>query len=152
MKYQLNHVTLKLLSIFLCHNNELGFRFNNLPMEHLGLHGFLLIHKGPNFPYPHRACVVFICMSITSKSLWHEIRNKIERWQIRYLLVAGRVTLIKSTTNTILIYSIQTTLLPETTCKEINRINLNFCGETTHHRTCHTISWEVITEPKEAGD
>ena len=81
-----------------------------------------------------------------------KIRDKIERWQIRYLLVAGRVTLIKSTTNTILIYSIQTTLLPETTCKEINRINLNFCGETTHHRTCHTISWEVITEPKEAGD
>ena len=46
----------------------------------------------------------------------------------------------------------QTTLLPEKTCKEIDRLNLSFCEETTHPRTCHTISWEVITESKEAGD
>ena len=66
--------------------------------------------------------------------------------------MAARVTLIKSTTNTIPVCSIQTTLLPEKTCTEIDRLNLSFCEETTHHRTCHTISWEVITESKEDGD
>ena len=60
--------------------------------------------------------------------------------------------LIKSTTNTIPIYFMQTTLLPEKTCKEIDMLNLSFCEEITHHRTCHTISWEGITESKEAGD
>ena len=81
-----------------------------------------------------------------------KIRNKIEGWQTRYLSVARRVTLIKSITNTIPIYSMQTTLLLEKTCKEIDRLNRSFFwANSTHHRDCHTISWEVITKPKEAG-
>ena len=47
-----------------------------------------------------------------------KIRKKIEGWQTRYLFVPGRVMLIKSTTNTISIYSMQTTLLCEKLVKK----------------------------------
>ena len=34
-----------------------------MPVEHLGPHGFLSVHKGPSTPYCAR--VVFLCMSMT---------------------------------------------------------------------------------------
>ena len=40
-----------------------------MPMEHLGPHGFLSVHKGPGAPYPHCALVVFLYMSMITKEL-----------------------------------------------------------------------------------
>ena len=38
-----------------------------IPMEHLGPHGFVSVHKGPSAPYPRCARVVFLCMGMTKK-------------------------------------------------------------------------------------
>lgn len=54
------------------------------------------------------------------------IRHKIEGWQSKFLYVAGRATLIRSTSNTIPIVSMQTTLLHTKICQDIDKLNQRF--------------------------
>ena len=83
--------------------------------------------------------------------LINKIQKKIEGWQAKYLSVASHVTLIKSTVASILNYAMQTTLLLQKVSRKLDKINCQFLwGDTNHHRSYHTISWETITNPKEA--
>ena len=59
-----------------------------------------------------------------------KIQRKIEGWQIKYLFVARRVTLIKSTSASILIHAMQTTLLSQKINRQINKLIVNSYGET----------------------
>ena len=81
-----------------------------------------------------------------------KIRVKIEGWQSKYLSMAGRATLIKSVVSTIPIYAMQTTLIPQKISLQLDKMSCNFLwGDTKHHRSCHTVSWETVTMPKEAS-
>ena len=55
-----------------------------------------------------------------------KIQRKIEGWQAKYMSVARRVTLIKSTSTSIPIYAMQTTLLPQTISKQLDKLNCKF--------------------------
>ena len=82
-----------------------------------------------------------------------KIRMKIEGWQTKYLSMMGRATLIKSVVSTIPIYAMQTTLLPQKISHQLDKMNYSFLwGDTGQHRSCHTINWEIVTMPNEAGD
>ena len=82
-----------------------------------------------------------------------KIRMKIEGWQTKYLSMMGRATLIKSVVSTIPIYAMQTTLLPQKISHQLDKMNCSFLwGDTGQHRSCHTINWEIVTMPNEAGD
>ena len=73
------------------------------------------------------------------------IRHKIEVWQSKFLSMAGRVTLIRSSSNAIPIFSMQTTLLHRQICQDIDKLNRRFLwGDSGQHRACHTISWDTI--------
>nr|POE76406.1 putative ribonuclease h protein [Quercus suber] len=79
------------------------------------------------------------------------IRKQIEGWQAKYLSMAGRATLVKAFATSIPIYAMQTTLLPQKICHQIDQLCSNFLwGDTEHHRSCHTVNWETVTRPKEA--
>ena len=79
------------------------------------------------------------------------IRNQIEGWQAKYLSMAGRATLVKAFVTSAPIYTIQTTLLPQKICHQIDKLSCHFLwGDTNHHRGCHTVNWETISLPKEA--
>ena len=46
----------------------------------------------------------------------------------------------------------QTTLLSKKISWQLDKLNFKFLwGDTTQHRHYHTIIWETITTPKEAG-
>ena len=80
------------------------------------------------------------------------ILKRIEGWQARYLSMAGRATLIKVSVTSVPLYAMQTTLLPQKICHHINKLSCHFLwGDTEHHRSCHTVNWEIVTLPKEAG-
>ena len=80
------------------------------------------------------------------------IRKRIEGWQARYLSMAGRATLIKASITSVLLYALQTTLLPQKICHHIDKMSCHFLwGDTDHHKGCHTVNWETVTLPKEAG-
>ena len=79
----------------------------------------------------------------TNQFIADRIYHKIEGWQSKFLYVAGRVTLIKSTSNTIAIFSMQTTLPHWKICQNIDKLNWRFLwGDSDQHRACHTISWD----------
>ena len=80
------------------------------------------------------------------------IRSRIEGWQVKYLSMAGRATLVKASVTTIPIYAMQTTILPQKISHQIDKMSCNFLwGDTERHRGCHIVKWEIVTLPKEAG-
>ena len=81
-----------------------------------------------------------------------KFKKKIEGWQVKYLSIAGCVTLIKSTSASIPIHAMQTTLLPQKNSLQVDKLNYKFLwGDIAQHRHCHTISWETIATPREVG-
>ncbi|KAK4593027.1 hypothetical protein RGQ29_017250 [Quercus rubra] len=74
------------------------------------------------------------------------------RWQARYLSMAGRATLIKASVSSIPLYAMQTAILPQKICQHIDRLSCHFLwGDTNGRKGCHTINWDTVTLPKEAG-
>ena len=66
--------------------------------------------------------------------------------------MAGRATLIKASITSIPTYAMQTTLLPQKICHQIDKLSRNFLwGGSEQHRACHTVSWNTVTLPKAAG-
>ena len=66
--------------------------------------------------------------------------------------MVGRATLIKATVASIPIYAMQTTLLPQKISHQIDKLSYKFLwGDTTSRHSCHTVNWETVTLPKEAG-
>lgn len=66
--------------------------------------------------------------------------------------MTGRVTLIQSVTTSIPSYSIQTTKIPKTICKAIDKSNRAFLWESTaHKRKVHLIKGDQVCQPKEKG-
>ena len=81
-----------------------------------------------------------------------KIQKKIEGWQVKYLFVEGRVTLINSTLASIPIHVMQTTLLLQKISRHPDKLNCKFLwGDTTNHKHCHIVRWETITSLKDAG-
>ena len=81
-----------------------------------------------------------------------KIRLRIEGWQTKYLSMVGRATFIKASVASIPLYAIQTTLLPQKISQQIDKMSCHFLqGDTEHHHGCHTVSWDTVTLPKEAG-
>ena len=80
------------------------------------------------------------------------ISKRIEGWQTKYLSMAGRATLIKASITSIPTYAMQTTLLPQKICHQIDKLSRNFLwGGSEQRRGCHTVSWSTVTLPKAAG-
>ena len=83
--------------------------------------------------------------------LVENIQKRIEGWQTKYLSMAGRATLIKASITSIPTYAMQTTLLPQKICHHIDKLSRNFLwGGSEYHSSCHTVSWDTVTLPKEA--
>ena len=80
------------------------------------------------------------------------IRKRIKGWQARYLSMAGQATLIKASVSSIPLYAMQTVILPQKICQHIDRLSCHFLwGDTNGRNGCHTINWDTVTLPKEAG-
>ena len=55
-----------------------------------------------------------------------KIRMKFEGWQTKYLSMAGKAILIKSVVSTILLYTMQTALLPQKISHQLDKMNCSF--------------------------
>ncbi|CAN1800305.1 Putative ribonuclease H protein At1g65750 [Linum perenne] len=73
-------------------------------------------------------------------------------WKVKTLSLAGRVTFAQSVLAAIPAYAMQTSVLPVTTCEEIDRRIRNFVwGTTEEERKVSLVSWGTICLPKEKG-
>ncbi|CAN1170063.1 Putative ribonuclease H protein At1g65750 [Linum perenne] len=84
--------------------------------------------------------------------LLERIENKLAGWKVNSLSSAGRVSLALSALNTIPAYTMQTTLLPNEVCNEIDKQIRNFIwGSFNGDRKLHLLSWEKVCQPKNCG-
>uniref|UniRef100_M1CTG1 Reverse transcriptase n=1 Tax=Solanum tuberosum TaxID=4113 RepID=M1CTG1_SOLTU len=74
-------------------------------------------------------------------------------WKTKFLNLAGRTTPAKAVLNSIPTHVMQLHKLPSTVTNRIDKIQRNFIwGTTDVKRKLHLIiSWDVVTEDKEAG-
>lgn len=75
-------------------------------------------------------------------------------WKAKLLNMAGRETLIQSTTFALPMYTMQTALLPQKVCvcDELDRMNRNFLwGSTDEKGKVHLVGWHHITKSRLRG-
>lgn len=84
--------------------------------------------------------------------LCEKIDRRLEGWKTKYLSLAGRVTLAKSTITTMASYAMQTAKIPRIICDDIDKRTRRFIwGGTEDHRRVHLLSWEQLQKPRDQG-
>ena len=73
-----------------------------------------------------------LCLGLPKKSRWDSVVERVERklssWKGRYLLMGGRLILIKSVLSSIRIYFLPASDVLRVFCEELKRDNMTFCG------------------------
>lgn len=95
-------------------------------------------------------------MSRVTRDTFGHICEKIDRklagWKTKYLSLAGRITLAKSTLTTMANYSMQSAKLPRSVCDDVDKRVCRFLwGGTEEKRAIHLISWETLQKPQGQG-
>ncbi|XP_073046080.1 uncharacterized protein [Primulina eburnea] len=86
------------------------------------------------------------------KKVLDRVKSRLEGWKTKYLSFAGRKVLVQSVLNAILLYSMQTNLLPMGVCSEIEKITRKFLwGGKIGKQKCHLVKWDVVSSPKSLG-
>lgn len=84
--------------------------------------------------------------------LCEKIDRKLTGWKSKYLSLAGRITLAKSTISTMACYSMQTAKIPRSICEDIDKKTRRFIwGGSDDKRGVHLISWETLQKPTLQG-
>lgn len=77
----------------------------------------------------------------------------LNKWKANFLSLAGRITLTKPVLNTIPFYYIQTNMLLNTVCENIDKISRDFIWNTKENsKGTHLVACEKICCPKNCGE
>ncbi|GKU90588.1 hypothetical protein SLEP1_g4569 [Rubroshorea leprosula] len=86
------------------------------------------------------------------KYIIEKMQLKLASWKQNTLSLVGRRILIQSVTSSIPTYTMQTVLLPHSTCDAIDKMHRNFLwGTETGISRPHLVSWEVVCRSKDQG-
>ncbi|KAJ3687164.1 hypothetical protein LUZ61_016328 [Rhynchospora tenuis] len=83
--------------------------------------------------------------------LLDKIDNKLQPWKRQFLSQAGKVVLIKSVIEPLLLYSMSTTALPATTIRAIEGKLRAFFWDKGGSSRVPLVAWKSITRPKDQG-
>ncbi|XP_057760081.1 uncharacterized protein LOC130980412 [Arachis stenosperma] len=88
----------------------------------------------------------------TYKSIINNLEARLNGWKARTLSLAGRATLVKSILTSLPSYTMQTALLPSSTCNLIDSNCRKFLrGKTGQVKKTHLLSWRKVNKPKNSG-
>ncbi|GKV24237.1 hypothetical protein SLEP1_g33872 [Rubroshorea leprosula] len=86
------------------------------------------------------------------KYILEKMQLKLAGWKQHLLSMAGRRTLVQSVTSSIPTYTMQTVLLPSSTCSAIDTLNRNFLwGSDVQANKPHLVQWNDVCLPREYG-
>ncbi|KAA3482794.1 Retrovirus-related Pol polyprotein LINE-1 [Gossypium australe] len=81
----------------------------------------------------------------TFREVVTRVHKRLEGWQTQFLSFAGRLTLIKSVTSTIPLYTMQTLPLPASVCDVLDTANKRFLWAGDHmKKSIHQVSWSKM--------
>lgn len=84
--------------------------------------------------------------------LCEKINRRLSGCKSKFLSLAGRITLAKSTLNTMSNYAMQTAKIPRGVCDEIDKRTRRFIwGGSEDHRKIHLLPWDKLQLPKGQG-
>lgn len=84
--------------------------------------------------------------------LCEKFDRRLSGWKKKYLSLAGRITLAKSTLNSIASYAMQTAKIPRTICDNLDRKSRRFIwGGDEDHKRIHLLAWECLQKPTDQG-
>ncbi|KAL9690696.1 hypothetical protein QQ045_011102 [Rhodiola kirilowii] len=87
------------------------------------------------------------CSSLVAK-----MTNMIHHWSSRLLSRAGRLVLVKSVLQSIVLYWPRIFLFPKKVIKAVNSICANFLWNgCSSRRGCHLVNWDEVCRPKSEG-
>ncbi|XP_021717958.1 uncharacterized protein LOC110685744 [Chenopodium quinoa] len=88
----------------------------------------------------------------TYSHLCEKIDRRLAGWKSKYLSLAGRITLAKSTLSTMSFYSMQTAKVPRTITENIDRKLRRFIwGGNEDKNKVHILAWDTLQKPKDQG-
>lgn len=84
--------------------------------------------------------------------LLDNFKTRLSGWKTKLLSKAERVTLVKSTLNTLPNHVMQLIALPLNIIRRLEQYERNFLWRTTtQQRKIHLLNWNVVTSPKAEG-
>lgn len=79
-------------------------------------------------------------------------RKRMGAWKASTLSLAGRITLVRSVLNSLPIYYMQTSLIPNQVCNELDKIARDFTwGSSRERRKVSLVAWEKLCLPTQCG-
>ena len=73
-------------------------------------------------------------------------------YHITHLSLVGRTTLVKSVLSTLLVCTMQTVVLPQSTRARLDALCCGFIwGSNEEQRKIHIVNWDLICRPKDCG-
>ncbi|KAJ4758242.1 RNA-directed DNA polymerase (reverse transcriptase)-related family protein [Rhynchospora pubera] len=85
------------------------------------------------------------------KRLVDKVQAKLNSWSSKLLSQAGKIVLIKSVIEPMVLYGAAGGSLPETIVQKINQLVRNFFWQNGEKNKMHLINWSIITKPKGCG-
>ncbi|XP_061342523.1 uncharacterized protein LOC133288720 [Gastrolobium bilobum] len=80
------------------------------------------------------------------------VHNRLSSWSQASLSLAGRITLAKAVLEALPAYIMQTTDVPISICKEVEKLTRGFIwGSSPNNRKVHLVNWENVCRMKEDG-
>lgn len=84
--------------------------------------------------------------------LVEKMSSKLQRWKSKLLSQAGRTTLIKSTLQSLPIYTFNCFKVPEAICNKMDAIiRAYWWGHELGEKKMHLVNWDKICKPKSEG-
>ncbi|XP_028094336.1 uncharacterized protein LOC114294405 [Camellia sinensis] len=81
-----------------------------------------------------------------------KIQKKLSSWKAKALSLAGRTTVIQSVSSSIPSYIMQISKLPQSICKQIDKLNRNFLwGDLERRKKVHLVNWKQVCKVKQEG-
>lgn len=88
----------------------------------------------------------------TFAHLCEKVDRRLAGWKTKYLSLAGRITLAKSTISSMAFYSMQTAKIPRTVCDEIDKMTRRFIwGGDEEKRRIHLLSRDTLQKQRDHG-
>ena len=114
---------------------ELGCGVGSLPIKYLGL----------PLGAPHRASRVW-------DSIEEKFRNRLSSWKKQYISKGGRLTLIRSTLSSLLIYFLSLFRIPKIVWSRLEKIQRDFLwGGGNLELKPHLVNWNTVCQEKNRG-